>query len=235
MVDHTYNGHLSHHLIGKDQIKTHSTVVFKGSLLVVLLLPFRDYSFIVDEDDIALLEALEEKKQEEEEEDKIDSSWPQYYERENDPLPQLENNGMHWDGIPPPDLLRHELFIIPFLATGLLLFCLAAVAIMKPPLSLTKFNLILALHGLLVILVQVVQCFFWIKISELSDNQGFEMKHNQDTGGEEWDAAVEAQRCQAPLSHHRLYNHHHQNHHQHHNHHHLLFSSGMLFSVLAFY
>ena len=26
--------------------------------------------------------------------------------------------------------------------------------------------------------------------------QGFEMKHDQDTGGEEWDAAVEAQRSQ---------------------------------------
>ena len=127
--------------------------------MVVLLLPFRDFSFIVDEDDIALLEALEEKKQEEDEEDKIDSSWPQYYEREDNPLPKLENSDMHWDGHPPPGLLQHELFLIPFLATGLLLFCLAVVALAKPPLNLTKFNLILALHGLFIILVQVGECF----------------------------------------------------------------------------
>ena len=87
--------------------------------MVVLLLPFRDFSFIVDEDDIALLEALEEKRQEEEEEDNIDSSWPQYYEREDSPLPKLGNSDMHWDGHPAPGLLQHELFLLPFLATAL--------------------------------------------------------------------------------------------------------------------
>ena len=174
--------------------------------MIVLLLPFRDFSFIVDEDDIALLEALEEKKQEEDEEDKIDASWPQYYEREDNPLPNLGNSDMHWDGHPHPGLLQHELFLLPFLAAGLLLFCLAVVALVKPPLSLTKFNLILALHGLFIILVQVVQCLLMKKLAE----QGFEMTHNQDTGGEEWDAAVEAQRSHHHLPLPKQQHHHHQ-------------------------
>ena len=124
----------------------------QGILLIVLFLPFRDYSFIVDEDDFALLETLEEKKQKEEEE--MDSMWPQYYEREEKPLPPLDTTH-HWDGHPPPHLLQHELFLLPFLVTGFLFFCLAAVAIFKPPLSLIKLNLILALHGLFIILIQV--------------------------------------------------------------------------------
>ena len=165
--------------------------------MIVLFLPFRDYSFIVDEDDFALLETLEEKKQEEEKE--MDWMWPQYYEREENPLPPLDTTH-HWDGHPPPHLLQHELFLLPFLVTGFLFFCLAAVAIFKPPLSLIKLNLILALHGLFIILIQVPNTCkkskeqILLNISRLSD-QWFEMTHDQDTGGEEWDAAVEAQRC----------------------------------------
>ena len=126
--------------------------------MVLLFLPFRDFSFIVDEDDLALLEALEEKKQEEKEEESEESSWPQYFENEANPLPELETAD-YWDNIPPPDLFNHELFLLPFLVLGFLLFFLAAVALFKPPLSLTKFNIILAIHGLILILIQVVCCY----------------------------------------------------------------------------
>ena len=123
--------------------------------MVVLFLPFRDFSFIVDEDDLALLEALEEKKQEEQEEESEESSWPQYFENPANPLPELETPD-YWDNISPPDLFNHELFLLPFLVFGFLLFFLAAVALFKPPLSLTKFNIVLAIHGLILILIQVV-------------------------------------------------------------------------------
>ena len=74
------------------------------------MLPFRDFSFLTDEDDIAFLEDLEEgREQEEQELEKEAREWPSHHE--SLPLPPLPN--LYWDHLPPsPPLARNYLLLL---------------------------------------------------------------------------------------------------------------------------
>ena len=111
------------------------------------MLPFRDFSFLTDEDDVALVASLQEDREKTE-------PWLVYREGPHGPTPPLAPP-LYWDHIPPPALLDQNHLLLLGLSLGLLASTLATLAIRRT-LDPRRVAAALAVHGVIILTTQAI-------------------------------------------------------------------------------